>query len=183
MAEKTRLLAVLAFAALALGAGRIDSAYTKIDLEKCALQAAPSEEGTDGGTWTCEGYKGIPVRVAEGDLRMFVSYGDNAEEEIAAGQTLPNFNTVNETLEWRLENGRPFATILRWFTDNPDGGAPGSILVVTQLVPGAICHVARIDARANSNANVLARQAADDLAGSFDCSQGPQIIGNPGSLY
>ncbi len=169
--------------AIALG-GNISSAYTKVKLEQCQVFEAPSEgEGTFGGSWICGGYAGIPVYVAEGDLRMFVSFGADADNEPAAGQTLPNFNSVNETLEWRLSNGRPFATILRWFPDKGDGGKLGSILIVTQLVPGQTCQIARIDAQANKNANVLARQAADQLAGSYDCSQEPTVIGNPGSLY
>ncbi|NNC27324.1 hypothetical protein HKX42_10605, partial [Salinisphaera sp. USBA-960] len=54
----------------------------------------------------------------------------------------------------------------------------------TQLKPGGgTCQIARIDAQANKNANDLARQAADTMAGSFDCTQPPQIIGNPGILY
>jgi hypothetical protein len=32
-------------------------------------------------------YAGIDVRVAEGDLRMFVSFGPDAEKQPAAGQT------------------------------------------------------------------------------------------------
>ncbi len=180
----TALLLLPCFTTPAAAAG-LDSAYTKIQLEVCQQRALPSEEGegTSGGSWTCSGYKGFPVYVAEGDLRMFVSFGAAAENERAAGQTLPNFNTINETLEWRLKNGRPFATILRWFIDNPDGGKPGNILIVTQLVPGATCQIARIDARANKNANEKARQAADLLAGNYDCSQEPQTLGAPGMLY
>ncbi|MFD1697629.1 hypothetical protein [Roseibium aestuarii] len=163
-------------------AGEVESAYSKIRLEACAVASPPSEEGTDGGSWICPGYQDIPVRVAEGDLRMFVSFGPQAGDEIAAVQTFPNFNTINETLEWRLRGGVPFATILRWFLDAPDGGRPDEVLVVTQLGAGVTCHVAYVDARANGNANALARQAADDLAGSHDCNQMPRVIGRPGVL-
>jgi hypothetical protein len=77
----------------------------------------------------------MPVRVAEGDLRFLVSYGANAAGEIAAGQTVPQFNTINETLEWRLDGaGRAFATILRFFTDGE--GEKEQILVVTRLGAG-----------------------------------------------
>lgn len=163
----------------------IASDYTKVRLEACRqIAAADTEEGTFGGAWQCPGYKGQPVYVAEGDLRMFVSFGPAAADEPAAGQTLPNFNTVNETLEWRLRDGVPFATILRWFPSVDDSGKTGSVLIVTQLLPGGgTCQIARIDAQANKNANVLARQAADSMAGSFDCSNPPAIIGAPGILY
>lgn len=164
-------------------AADMTSTYTKIILDKCNLRAAPTGEDTFGGSWDCPGFAGIPVYVAEGDLRMFVSFGADAENEPAAGQTLPNFNTVNETLEWRLRNGRPIATILRWFPDKGDGGKPGSILIVTRVAPGSTCQIARIDAQANPNANVMARQAADTLSDRHDCNQPPVIIGNPGMLH
>ncbi len=162
----------------------ITSDYTKIKLDACQLIQAPSEEdGTMGGAWLCEGYKGQPVYVAEGDLRMFVSFGANAINEPAATQTLPAFNTINETLEWRLRDGVPFATILRWFPSVGDGITTGSVLIVTQIQPGGgVCQVARVDARANKNANVLAREAADSLAGNFQCGTSPVVIGNPGIL-
>ncbi|PVB61192.1 hypothetical protein [Labrenzia sp. 011] len=172
-------------AAYDAAAAGLASDYTRIRLESCAqVAAADSEEGTFGGAWQCAGYGGHPVYVAEGDLRMFVSFGAVAAEEPAAGQTLPNFNTINETLEWRLRDGVPFATILRWFPSLDGGGSTGSVLIVTQLLPGGgTCQIARIDAQANSNANVLARQAADTMAGTFDCSNQPAVIGNPGILY
>jgi len=163
----------------------ITSAYTKIELETCRLISFPqTEEGTSGGTWDCPGYQGQPVYVAEGDLRMFVSFGPHAEDEPAARQTLPNFNSINDTLEWRLRGGTPFATILRWFPNLDDGGSTGSVLIVTQLNPGGgTCQIARVDAKVNKNANVLARQAADTMAGTFDCNQSPVILGTPGILY
>lgn len=98
--------------------GQISSRYTSLDLDKCTLvKTFPNEGG--GAIWHCKGYKGIRVRVAEGDIRFFISYGPGADEQMAASQTLAPFNTVHTTLEWRVErkNGRwaPFATILRLF--------------------------------------------------------------------
>ncbi|MEM9634166.1 MAG: hypothetical protein AAGA50_22750 [Pseudomonadota bacterium] len=165
-------------------AAEISSTYTKIRLQDCTRIEAASEEGTFGGSWECAGFQGQMVYVAEGDLRMFVSFGPSAAQEPAATQTLPNFNTINETLEWRLRNGVAFATILRWFPSLDDSGKTGSVLIVTQLDPGgATCQIARIDAQANKNANVLARNFADRFAGKFECSQGPLIEGTPGILY
>lgn len=177
------LFAVLSGSVAGVSAAGIDSAYTKIQLQNCTQVETASDEGTFAGAWECPGYQGQPVYVAEGDLRMFISFGPNAGNEPAARQTLPNFNTVNETLEWRLRGGVPFATILRWFPSLDEGARTGSILIVTQLMPGGgTCQIARVDAQANANANVLARQAADTMAGGYDCSQPPQILGNPGAL-
>ena len=57
--------------------------------------ACPHEEGTeeeDYGTWSCPGYQGLAVTLAAGDQRMYVSYGDWGDDDIALSQTLPGFN-------------------------------------------------------------------------------------------
>ena len=48
---------------------------------------------------------------------------------------------------------------------------------MTQLEPGAVCQVAWIDATANSNANEMAREAAAELAGDFNCEGMPRVYG------
>jgi len=148
-----------------------DSVYTQIDLDECTILKADDF----GASWACPGYKGYPLYVAEGDLRFFVSYGFGAPDEKAATQTPPPFNTINETLEWRLSNAsgafKPFATILRYFLDDPEGGNnKGQVLVVTKIEPGNTCHIAYIDAKLTKNANEVARQFADTTAKDFDCA-------------
>lgn len=165
------LITTLALMALgtgsALGAG-ITSAYTDIDLDDCDIVNADDF----GATWECQGYEGRPIRVSEGDLRFSLRYGSEAggDSVYASGQTLPPFNTLGPRIEWRLEDGEPFATIVRYFTARPDGepGPEGQVLVVTQLVEGNTCHIAYVDARANPDPNALAREAADN-SGDFDC--------------
>ncbi|MGV3651666.1 MAG: hypothetical protein ACO1OK_09590, partial [Devosia sp.] len=133
-----------------------------------------------GASWACPGYKGYPLMVTEGDLRFSLLYGFGADQ--GDGQTLAPFNRLGEKLEWRLSNamGRwmPIATIVRYHTADPETGEDkGQVLVVTQLVEGNTCHIAYVDARANSDANALAREAAD-ASGDFDCSVDEvQIIG------
>jgi len=170
------ILANLTFLAL-LSTGAFaqpnDSVYTKINLdEDCSLIEAHEM----GATFGCPGYKGYPVMVAEGDLRMFVSYGLDSMNEVAAGQTIPAFNTVHDTLEWRLANKEfgwtPIATILRYFTD--DGmGDKQQILVVTKVKLGETCQVARVNASKYKNANQIARDLADSVAETFDCANQP----------
>ena len=120
------------------------------------------------------------MRIAEGDLRFFVSYGFGADDEPAAGQTPPPFNTLGPKIEWRLSNAsgawKPVATIVRYFVDN-DTDIDGQILVVTQLGEGTTCQIAYIDALANPDANALAREAADRMAGKTDCSVEPEVVG------
>lgn len=152
-------------------AANIDSIYTEINLDECLVLNADDF----GASYTCPGYKGFPLWVAEGDLRFFVSYGFGAPDELAASQTPPSFNNINSTLEWRLTNSsgdwKPIATILRWFTQIGDSSEPdGEILIVTKLEPGNTCHIAYIDAKLTPNANVIARQFADTEAVDFDCA-------------
>lgn len=159
------------------------SEYTDIDLDACTVVTSDDF----GSTWACSGYKGIPVMISEGDLRMMVSYGLASTEEKAASQTLPPFNYLGEKIEWRLSNAgggyTPFATIVRYFTAAPEPdegeekGPEGQILVVTRIEPGATCQIAWIDALANPDANELARKIADETAPGFDCANEPDTVG------
>lgn len=173
---------ILAAAMCTLGMGQAvaqeaQSAYTDVDLDQCTL----TEADDFGSRWACPGHKGIPVMIAEGDLRFFVSYGLRSTEEKAAEQTLPPFNRLGPRIEWRISNAggqwKPFATILRFFTQRESGEEENQVLVVTRIEEGATCHIAYIDAQANADANELAREAADERAPGFDCTGEPEIIG------
>jgi hypothetical protein len=55
------------------------------------------------------------------------------------------------------------------------------LLVVMRLPPGAVCKVAYVDRAANSDANALARKAADEIAPNFKCGADKvQIVGARG---
>jgi hypothetical protein len=154
------------------------SGYTDLDLQQCLVLEADDF----GASWSCPGYKGFPLMVQEGDLRFSLQYGFNVDQNDAGNQTLPPFNNLGEKLEWRLSNasGRwfPVATIVRYHTADPETGEnSGEVLVVTQLKEGDTCHIAYVDAKANADANELARQAADN-AGDFSCmTDEVEIIG------
>lgn len=170
-----------AFVASPAAASRISSNYTPLDLDKCELVETRPDEG-GGAVWHCKGHKGMRVRVAEGDLRFFVSYGENAHTQTAAGQTLGPFNTIHHRLEWRVElkDGQwvPFATILRFFWNSDE--RKGQTLVVTKLGSRDACHVAHIVADGNPRANDMARHAADTRARTFDCSATQALRFGPG---
>lgn len=178
-----RLIAIAATAALLAGiagAGkRFDSAYTDISFEgdagsKATCKGISEDEEYGSVEFECAGYDGIPVFVGEGDLRMFVGYGANGKDEIAYSQTFPMFNQVGAKIEWRLKDGKPVATILRWKMAADD--MKGEILVVTQLEEGNQCWIARVSASKNKNANELARKAADELAGTVTCTVETQPV-------
>ncbi len=171
----TILCAALLLASPA-GAAELVSAYTDLDLAQCI------ETDTDevGATYACVGLNGMPVTVSEGDLRMTVSYGDNARDEPAMGQGFGQFNRLGARIEWLSranDADTPVATILRWYLQQGEGPNESQLLVVTQLKPGAVCQIAWVDATANANANELARQAATELAGDFDCEGMPRVYG------
>ncbi len=184
MPRSLAIIAVLAIAALPLPASAEESVYTSVDLESCQFQPPDPKDPLQSGVWLCAGYQGTPVRIVESDLRFFVSYGFDAGNQQAAHQTLPPFNTIHTTLEWRLDdNGVPFATILRFFAESFDGGPPEQILVVTAIGEAGVCHAAYVNATVNADANVMARQAADLFARNFDCSfHAPLWIGARGTL-
>lgn len=170
------LLASLLSAASAASAnsGEWRSAYTDTDASGCTILA--SEPGRSSEL-ACPGYKGYPVLIRDGDLRMFVSYGVGAREEKAYRQTLPGFSTIGERIEWLIEDRpglgeQPVATILRFRLDRSEGFMPDiDVLVVTRVAPGNTCHVAYIDAMANPDANDLARKAAAELAPVWNCAE------------
>ena len=75
----------------------ITSAYTALDLKRCTiLSSNPDEAGSM--EWRCPGYGGIPLLVAEGDLRFDIDAGiSNGDFE-----TPSPFSTPGPRVEWRL---------------------------------------------------------------------------------
>jgi hypothetical protein len=180
-------LALVAVCCLAPGpaaANPVKSLYTTVELSACKR----IKRHRDGGAWMCRGLGGVPVYLAEGDLRQFVSVGANAEKRRAATQTLGPFNSIFEngseraTLEWRFdrrgERQLPYAVIVRFHTSNE--GRKGDVLVVLKVTERETCHVAHIDALANQNAIALARYVADGPARTFDCRKEPHAEGATG---
>jgi hypothetical protein len=181
------LIALALLSAPALGQ-TIESRYTAFDAKECRHQKGKGVE--DYGSWTCPGYRNLRVRLSAGDQRMQVSFGNWSKDDIALSQTFPAFNNVYQgTVEWRIEKQpdgrtRPFATILRWNVmleaDSRNATGPvtstGRVLVVTRLGPGGVCHVGYVDARANPDANALARRIADESARTFKCGMQKRIV-------
>lgn len=181
------LLAIVAwgFAGPVLAA---ESAYTKIDFDSCITLSSDPQ----GGQLQCAGYGGYAVVFKEGDLRQAVQFGHVAQGDVF--ESFGAFNRANDTIEWRLdEDGVPVATVLRWFLENPDPktGSPspqstGQVLVISRVgQPGDAhsCVVGYVDAKANDNANIIARDIADMGAENFVCGGGePVFHGDRGDL-
>ncbi|MCD1622333.1 hypothetical protein [Citromicrobium bathyomarinum] len=148
------------------------SAYTQLDLESCRVL----DQSIDEGSWVelrCAGYQGIPLFVSEGDLRFDVDAGVPNENF----QTILAFNTIGDTVEWRLREGAPFATIIRYRDVSSESGTRSVLAVDTIGQPGAPgCRVAQI-AGDTPRANQRARAIADADAAGFDCANEPRYIG------
>jgi hypothetical protein len=162
-----------------VGAQTISSAYTSTAPKDCrAIGARNSEDGS--ATRICPGKAGLVVLVNEEDLRETVSVDRDradAAKQPAAEAWFGPFSSATTTVECRMQDGKPFAIIQRWhIADNSDQDKDGrpkdkAMLAVTRLPPRAVCHVAYIDVAANSDANTIARKAADDIARGFTCSK------------
>ncbi len=163
-----------AFAILCLGsgaatAGDVTSAYTAYTIDKCKPTSANDTESSS--EFTCIGLAGYDIYWAEGDLRTFVAYGNHGFEHCSAQQTFGAFNTLNKTVEWRLENGKPFAAIQRWNVSDETATKTKSWLGVTRIEDGNSCRVALVEGSL-PGANGKAREAADRLARKFNCQTG-----------
>jgi hypothetical protein len=167
----------------------IGSSYTSSAPKSCRI-IGKTDEFDGSTTRVCPGKSGLIVLIAEGDLREAVSVGRNrvaAAKEPAAEFWFGPFNSTEHLIEWRTSDRKPFATIQRWHiadgSDLDKRGRPNTkaMLVVTRLPPGAVCHVAYVDATANPNANELARHVADELARDFKCGKDEvKFIGQSG---
>lgn len=142
------------------------SQYSSIASEKCRQLTAEEESGSV--TFSCPGLAGLDVWVGEGDLRTFLAYGSEPRKQCAAQQTFGNFNTAGPTMEWRMDDGQPFATIIRYKMDTSDGRR-FNFLVVTALQNGQACHMAYVDGSLPKH-NELARDIADNQARQFNCA-------------
>ena len=173
----------------AASAQTFGSSYTSTAPKDCRVKSAGN--GVDNSTTrVCPGKAGLVVVISEDDLREAVSVGRSraaAAREPAAEASFGPFNSTAHTVEWRAVDGKPFAIIQRWHiadnTDEDKNGRPIAkpLLAVTRLPPGAVCHVAYIDVKANPNANELARQAADESARTFRCGKDEvKVIGASG---
>ncbi len=174
--------AILGFAALlalpgAAAAADLRSEYTDLDYTQCT--SISSDEM--GGTLVCPGLRGYPVVIAEGDLRQAVSYGVEALDEPVMNQGFAPFNHTGQKIEWLVDASdkddlQPLATILRWFIAGEDGADKYQVLVVTQVKYGATCWIALVDALATKDANVVARNIAEEKAGKADCTAAPELV-------
>ena len=174
---KFAALIAVCLSATAASAGEITSVYSDLDLKKCKALELYADEG-EGGVWACKGIAGFDVLYLEGDLRGYIAFGPEGRSQCTSAQTFGAFNSPGPKIEWRMENGKPIATILRWFTDNGSGeaNAKQNWLAVTKLNGRDACRTALIDTK-YPDANSIARAKADGKAHTFNCEKDvPDVV-------
>jgi hypothetical protein len=186
-------LAVLAGRATPAEAAASESSFTSIAEKGCRKFDALKIDGSEYAiSRVCPGRGGYKVYIDEEDLRETLTVGmtmRQAGKEPAASDRFGAFNGYDDRIEWRSgSDGKPYAVIAGWsFADNGNSdttGRPESIrmLVVMRLPPGPVCKIAYVDRAANSDADELARKAADDIARNFKCgTDAIQFVGKRGA--
>lgn len=151
--------------------GGFASTYTDLDLDKCKLVSEQAEEGTSA-EWLCPGFGELPLIVEEGDGRFDVDAGPKNE----AFETIGAFNSLGDAVEWRLNNGMPFAIIFRYQDATPEAKGRTVLAVEkvgTTALPG--CRVAQV-AGDVPDANQVARDIADTNAADFTCGTSEMAV-------
>jgi hypothetical protein len=146
-------------------AQRATSAYTALNTGQCQVLSQVTEG--ESISWRCPGRNGIPLFVNSGDGRFELDAGVADDD----WSSIPPFNQIGSTVEWRLRAGRPFAVIYRLTSVDPTTD-PNSMLIAETIGtagrPG--CEVARVNAL-RADANARARDEADLRAGHFRCGR------------
>lgn len=184
-------LSTLVVFSIFANAADITSTYTKIDFQKTCTVLKEIEEG-GSITMLCAGLDEYDVHFAEGDLRHSVQFGHIDKNTRTIWQSFGQWNRIGDTVEWRIKQGKPIATVLRWFIENTDdqGSADparvGQVLVISRVGQAndrQACVAGYVDALANSGANELARHVADTIAPNFTCgTDKPEYHGKRGAL-
>ena len=183
---KTVLAALIALFVTDAVAQTVTSVKTPLDLDKCRHKESDVPE--DYGDWRCKGHGGIAVYVTAGDQRTYMSFGRTPKKELAVKQTLAAFNGNGDAIEWRGETKagkfRPYAAIVHFSVtlDRAGEKTEGEMIVIYRLPPGGSCQVGFVDAKANKDADDLARKIADEHARTFKCVPGthPIFLGEKG---
>lgn len=146
---------------------KFSSAYTKLNLKTCKpMVKAKNDE--DEVPYFCTGYKGYKIYVnTHGIANFYIGREISKDIDSLDLDGLPVFLLnagFNQTIEWRLADGEPFAAIVRAEYDKrilpPYEPGMANELVVQNLRGFAPINVS-IDASKNKRANEEARRATD----------------------
>jgi hypothetical protein len=176
--------AAMLAAAPALGQAP-ESRYTELVGGRCRFISGSRAPEADE-VKRCPGHGGAEVETRYSHTRLSLSY--RFSEKQRADDVVGAWS-AGKTVEWRGIKGKkgfePYAAIVRLAMKDHENGKPGpvadgEVLAVMRVDPreAEACAIAYVDAKANANPNLLARDAADRLGPAFDCgSEMAAVIG------
>jgi hypothetical protein len=164
-------------------AAAAETRYTELVGGRCRFISDDRQTGEDA-LKRCPGHGGAELETFASHTRASLSVRFSRKQRVAdvvAGWSL------GRRVEWRgavtNKGFEPHAAIVRvLFKDHerPTPQADGQVLAVLRIDPreAEACAAAYVDARANKNANRLARDTADRMAPTFLCdSDKPAVVG------
>jgi len=159
-----------------------ESRFTSIANKDCRFDPISDEVGgADDQQKTCAGPDGIMVLVNAYETRVRIGFrwpkGRGSGEPVWAVEAW----SAGFVIDWRGTKGAngfvPYAATVRMKFAKDYGAEVGDqVLAVIRIADGEACLMGAVDARANRNANELARTIAD-TATSFVCGKDRPKIG------
>jgi hypothetical protein len=160
----------LLFALFALSASFAhadENFFTPTNSRACTDRSRP-----EFGLWRCPGPAGyVAEYFDEGNLAAVSIWTSSRTPKTKTSISWRGAGRVfGEKLQWRVNNGRPVAAILRaWRTETKSDGKERELeeIIVLKIAPEGSCRVASVDAR-RAGANEVAQRRSDEAA-SLPC--------------
>lgn len=154
----------LFFISLLANATGFDSSYSSIELRHCKLL----ESDSMGSVQSCPAFRGITVKVIEGDLRQTINLTrKNKEYPLNLWHKIsPVFSLLGTKIEWRHTKGKPEdikGIIVRFNASEGmhESAKITSYLAVIKISANNICVIGKVAPQARQN-----QKARDMLDGS-----------------
>ncbi|CAN5390774.1 hypothetical protein BH10BDE1_BH10BDE1_19080 [soil metagenome] len=171
---------VLGFTTQSFAAIAADSKYSSLEDKDCNLIASSDDDADapiDYFKSICPGQDGYLVKFAGGDIRSWVGILKPGEKYEAAADFFAALmegsrgqfpNVQGSKLEWRYNDGKLVAFILRMTAQDPEAVEKNLENLVVLRVPSSdfsqVCLIGSIDTTAIKDSNVSARAIADDAS-------------------
>ena len=163
---------VFAFSVVAFAQHK--SVYSEITPENCVGKSNPNVPGSYFGK--CKGVSGFDLEYYVSDSRDSLGIVSPSKKVFGLNfyEYFKDFSEVGKKVEWRLQNNKPFALIVRLnVSDQEDETKQTSYLIVSKITEENACVIDVLDP--SKNQNVLARKVADK-ASTKECM--PEFISN-----
>jgi hypothetical protein len=118
------------------------------------------------------GPDGWPVTMDYADARVYVTFGHQAKGGTTVIDALDGaFADPHSVIEWRMVDGRPFATIHRYFLEGRQ------VLTIHRLQSDKTsCVAAVVTPQEGKDANTEATEIADRIGPTFKCGRDDLVI-------